>query len=81
MVFTITYKITEAYDALMLELFDKVPEKPYDCIVDRSTYRKALRKIEARYSLAEGDPEYLEWVLLLIGRSPRFKKEEDKVVR
>jgi hypothetical protein len=56
----------------MTELFGFVPDKPGEHYVSREEYKGALQKVEKEYSIEQGDEDYLTWILLLLGRSPKF---------
>lgn len=44
--------------------------------VKRSDYKEVLTAVEGKYKIEQGDPDYLEWFLTLIGRSPKIIEDE-----
>lgn len=71
----VSEKVTQAHEELMIELFGHVPTKKPS--VDRSTYTKAMHRIQEKYSLGRGEPGHLEWVLTLIGQSPKIVDDKE----
>lgn len=57
-------------------LFNCVPFS--ERYVSRHDYILSKKVVEEKYSLCEGDPEYVEWVLILLSRSPRFLDNSKK---
>lgn len=69
-------RLALAYSALMDRLFTELPEDVKVKHVTRSHYTKALRDTEEQFGIGQGDADYLEWVLTLIGRSPIIVEDE-----
>lgn len=69
-------RLAIAFHKLMIELFGMLPEQLHEREVSRSTYTNALRKVEAECDIKQGDEDYLEWVLTLVGRSPKIVEDE-----
>lgn len=65
-------RLDAAYNEFMEELFGTVPTQPAQEFVDREKYREVMIKVQKRYGLEQGDPDFLEWVLTLVGRSPQL---------
>lgn len=42
----------------------------------RSVYVRELDKIQEKYGLREGHPDFMLWILLLLGRSPCIIDDE-----
>ena len=61
-------RVTKAYEAFAALLGDE-PQVP------RTVYTEAMRQVEADFSINQGDDDYLEWVLTLIGRSPQILED------
>lgn len=70
-------RVAEAQDALLTRLFGSVPENPADYEVTREEYRKAMEETQKEFSLVEGDPDLVLFVLEQLSRSPRFKEVEE----
>ena len=68
--------VDRAYNEFMTRLFGYVPENPRTLTVDRETYTKVMQEIQEKYGLEQGHPDFLEWTLTLVGRSPRLTKEK-----
>jgi hypothetical protein len=63
-------RIGRAYIELMTKLFGSVPANPHERSVERDTYDTAMKDVQEQYGLEQGDPDFLEWVLTVVGRSP-----------
>jgi hypothetical protein len=63
-------RIGRAYSELMTKLFGSVPINPHVCSVERDVYETAMKEVQEQYGLTQGDPDFLEWVLTAVGRSP-----------
>jgi hypothetical protein len=67
---------------LLTKLFGSVPEAPGKCEVTRSAYKKAMNEVKEEFSLVEGDPDTVLFMLEQLSRSPRFIEEgEDENVK
>lgn len=62
--------INQAHEELMIELFGSVPEENALNIVTRSEYTRAMQKIQDKYGLKQGHPDFLGWVFTCVGHSP-----------
>jgi hypothetical protein len=71
-------KIPAAFHDLMLLLFGEIPKDLCNRYVSRNHYMNAQKTVEKKYNLVAGSPEYLEWILTLVGRSPHFPDENNK---
>lgn len=69
-------RLTKAYNDLMTRLFGEVPDEPRLQSVDREVYAAAMRDVQDEYGLELGDPDFLEWLLILVGRSPALTTSE-----
>jgi hypothetical protein len=65
-------RVTVAFEVFMMELFGEIPSQLELCEIDRETYTKEMKKVQERFDLVPGDPDFLEWVLTLTGRSPKI---------
>jgi hypothetical protein len=63
-------RIKKAHDELMLKLYGTTIEDPRMGSVYRDDYTKAMLEVQEKYGLEQGDPDFLEWMLTLVGRSP-----------
>lgn len=70
-------RISMAYREFSTLLFDTVPRQQSELWVSREAYVNAMNFIEAKYKLKVSDPDFLEWRLTLLGRSPMFIEEEE----
>lgn len=70
-------RIDNAHRALLQKLFGYIPINIQDEYVDRGRYSKFMKEVMAQYNIEEGDPDFSEWTMLLIMRSPRFYEEGD----
>ena len=68
-------RIKEAYQELKQEVFGFHDES--DIVVYKETYTTALRRVEQKYSIDQGDPDFGEWTMTLIMRSPKFYPEPE----
>lgn len=66
--------VTEAFNAFMMELFGELPKDINEREIDRDVYTKAMERIQDKFGLVQGHPQHLEFVLTLLGRSPKFTK-------
>lgn len=71
-------RISDAYETFMLALFGEVPKNPQEHTVSRATYDEKMRAVQEDFNLKEGDPEFLEWIITLLARSPKFEQEGTK---
>ena len=69
-------RLASAYGDLMHALFGEIPIDIRLRNVSREHYTKALRQVEVEYDIKQGDEDYLEWVLTLLGRSPIINEDE-----
>lgn len=72
-------RLTEAHNEMMMELFGEVPKEPGTLQVDRDKYKESLHRVQNKYGLRQGDPDFLEWVLTALGRSPMLTSEGEIV--
>lgn len=76
-----TTLIEQAYKELMNELFgSEVYEegtKVSDLRVKRSVYTVAMHKVQEKYGLKQGHPDFAGWVFTLISRSPNIIEDEE----
>lgn len=70
-------RIQKAYDEFMIELFGEVPKDVSLMTVSRSGYTKAMQDVQTKYSIKQGDPDFIEWLFTLIGRSPMIIEDEE----
>lgn len=63
-------RITKAYNEFMTRLFGEVPQDPGTLTVEKEHYTTEMMRVQKRYGLEHGDPDFLEWMLTLVGRSP-----------
>lgn len=68
-------RVDLAYNEFMTRLFGSVPTVPQDEQVDRDKYTEEMVAVQERYGLHQGDPDFLEWMLTLVGRSPVLTSE------
>lgn len=68
-------RINTAYNEFMMRLFGRVPKVSQDEQVDRDKYTQEMLFIQNKYGLEQGDPDFLEWMLTLVGRSPALTSE------
>lgn len=66
--------VTEAFNDFMMELFGELPKDVSEKTIDRDRYTEAMKAIQEKYGLTQGHPQYLEFMLTLVGRSPQFTK-------
>lgn len=71
-------RINLAYKEFLMLLFGALPRQPSALWVSREAYSEAMKAIEDKYRLNIGDPNFLEWRLTLLGRSPRIINTEPK---
>lgn len=45
--------------------------------VKRLDYTKAMEKVQKKYGLRQGHPQFLEWVFTCVGRSPMIIEDEE----
>lgn len=45
--------------------------------VKRSTYTRAMEKVQNKYGLRQGHPQFLEWVFTCVGQSPIIIEDEE----
>lgn len=69
--------ILSAHRELIIELFGREPDELSSESVTRTTYTEAMKKIQRRYGLEQGHPDFLEWVFTCVGRSPRIVEDEE----
>lgn len=69
-------RVTRAYNAFMMRLFGHVPLTPGIHSTDRETYTKTMQEIQEEYGLKQGEPDFLEWILTMLGRSPQIYENE-----
>lgn len=69
-------RVTIAYNTFMTRLFGEVPTDVSARTVERSVYDKHMKDVQTEFGIEQGDPDFMYWVLTLVGRSPRFKKGE-----
>lgn len=65
--------LNEAHNELMSELFEERREGR----VTRSAYTKALIKVQDKYGLKQGHPDFLGWIMTCIGNSPELVEDEE----
>jgi len=53
-------------------LFEFVPQRPGDYVVERKVYIKAMFEVEQETQLGEGDPRLVLFVLEQLSRSPKI---------
>ena len=63
-------KVTQAYEEFLIELFGSVPEDVSTCQVTRSKYTETMKRVQEKYELEQGKPDFLEWIFTCVGRSP-----------
>ncbi|MCI3922670.1 hypothetical protein MO973_20775 [Paenibacillus sp. TRM 82003] len=69
-------RISRAYREFLELTFNTMPQHPCELWVSREAYVNAMNFVEAKYKLKVGDPDFLEWRLTLLGRSPMILEEE-----
>lgn len=69
--------INKAFEEFMIELFGSVPEDIASQKVNRSEYMEKMKKVQEKYGLKQGHPDFVGWLFTLIGRSPIII-EDDK---
>jgi hypothetical protein len=74
-------RITEAFNDFMQRLFGEVPADPRRLSVDRTRYTETMLEVQKEYGLQQGDPDFLEWVLTLVGRSPVITEGREDYAR
>jgi hypothetical protein len=72
-------RVTKAYNEFMVRLFGTIPSHPNELFVDKEVYTKEMHTVQERYGLTQGTPDFLEWVLTLVGRSPVLTSEGEIV--
>jgi hypothetical protein len=81
--------INQAHEELLTELFGTTDITTFDIIeskmkvksVHRSAYTKAMEKVQKKYGLRQGHPDFLAWVFTCVGRSPMIIEDgEDRRV-
>lgn len=68
-------RLTAAYKAFVIALYGTSEVDAREQVVTKSKYSKLLKDIENTYAIEENDPDYGEWTLTLIMRSPKFYEE------
>jgi hypothetical protein len=72
--------INKAHDELIEKLFC-VPANTIGSVVglkiSRSFYTKCMEAVQDKYGLKQGHPQFLEWVLTCVGRSPIIIEDEE----
>lgn len=64
--------INDVYEEFLTELFSTLEGaiNPYELQVSRSRYKDAMNKIQDKYGLRQGHPQFIEWIFTCVGRSP-----------
>jgi len=68
-------RLEEAYRLFKQKLFGDEYAIEQDQVVSRASYKVALRQVQETFALKEGDPDFGEWTMLLIMKSPQFTEE------
>lgn len=69
----------KVHDELLHEIFGKI-EGDIDVstvCVRRGVYTKAMKKVQDKYGLRQGHPDFLEWVFTCVGRSPIIIEDKE----
>jgi hypothetical protein len=45
--------------------------------ISRTDYTKAMHKVQDKYGLKQGHPQFLEWVFTCVGRSPVIIEDKE----
>jgi len=64
--------LNAAHEELLSELFEERRAGK----VTRSSYTKAMHKVQDKYGLKQGHPQFLEWVFTCVGHSPIIVEDE-----
>lgn len=68
-------RLEDAYRLFKQKLFEDENAVEQDQAVSRASYKIVLRQVQEAYSIKEGDPDFGEWTMLLIMKSPQFIEE------
>lgn len=63
---------TKAYNDFMTRLFGHVPKEPGKLEVPRERYTEIMHEVQKEYGLTQGHPDFLEFMLTMVGRSPKI---------
>lgn len=63
---------TRAYNDFITRLIGHVPSNPQDWEVPREYYTRTMAAVQQEYGLTQGHPEFLHFMLTMVGRSPKI---------
>jgi hypothetical protein len=64
--------VTKAYNDFMTRLFGEVPKEPREHEVTREQYTQTMQDVQKFYGITQGHPGFLEFMLTMVGRSPKI---------
>lgn len=71
-------RLHAAYNTFMKRLGPLCTADEDGVYVKREDYRKVLNEVENEFNIKQGDEDHLEWVLTLIGRSPKIIEDGEE---